>query len=385
LQWEKDALPERAKETTFLCCPVNGCAIEETAKEEMNAKGVLIAPGQTIVNDEAVGEHVTNSTFSMWVSGLASPFMSWGERVKEIEEARITGIPGAEKAALNKLGELYSPQAVNAVSADEVRRNLVKGWFKGQSPLDVIRLTMGVDIQGNRLVYAVRGWGSGARSWLIDSGEIWGRTNEDKVWAELGDYIMREYGGMVIEKCLVDSGFRPDKPEAGDYHKVYAFSRQFTGLVIPCKGVARQNVPVIWRDVDAGAVGKTRVFNLKLLSVDTDYFKTLVVSRLLTTHPQKGSFYLPENIDDDYMKQLASEWRDEEGVWHKNYQHNHYFDAEVLAAAGGYLIEVHNFPEGLMRAEPPKALEANNEEEVSIKRPDIKNKWAEFSKNRFKK
>ena len=55
------------------------------------------------------GDAVDNTNYSLWVSGLASPFISWGERLEEILNADLMGDSEARQGAQNKTGELWSP------------------------------------------------------------------------------------------------------------------------------------------------------------------------------------------------------------------------------------------------------------------------------------
>ncbi|HRP05863.1 MAG TPA: phage terminase large subunit family protein, partial [Opitutaceae bacterium] len=97
LSWEKPkdedgkelpSTPLLAKKTAHLICPVNGCIIEQEHQEEMNARGVYVAPGQWIDEDGNVqGLPPESLTISFWVSGLASPFKSWGDRAASYVEA----------------------------------------------------------------------------------------------------------------------------------------------------------------------------------------------------------------------------------------------------------------------------------------------------------
>jgi phage terminase large subunit GpA-like protein len=55
------------------------------------------------------------------------------------------------------------------------RRDIVRG--RRPVPQDALFLTAGVDVQKDRVVYEVVGWGRGKRSWSIDYGEIPGDTS----------------------------------------------------------------------------------------------------------------------------------------------------------------------------------------------------------------
>lgn len=349
LKFPDGASPSEARWSTYLCCPVSGCVIDEDQKAVMNATGRYVAPGEFCRDGGTIGgDPEATTTLSLWVSGLASPFLSWGERVEEIEGARATGDPMAVKAAYNKVGELYSPRPPVEISEADLASKTI-GYRLKQVPPEVLRLTLGADVQGNRIVYVVRGWGSSARSWLIDRDEVWGPTRDDDVWSRFGMVLQQTFAGLRIERAMIDSGFRPDKKDAGDYHKVYAFCRRWNWLAMPTKGHDRQTSPLLIKQIEVTAEGKKETFGLNLAHVDTDYFKSLVHSRLWTPTGQAGSFYIPSDAGEVYRKQLLSEFRGDDGKWHSVYRENHFFDAEVLATVAGFMLKAHSFPEGMRR------------------------------------
>jgi phage terminase large subunit GpA-like protein len=63
-------------------------------------------------------------------------------------------------------------------------------------PAGVLFLTAGVDVQKDRLVYEVVGWGRGKRTWSIDAAVIPGDTSDstDKgPWSQLAALLDRTY------------------------------------------------------------------------------------------------------------------------------------------------------------------------------------------------
>ena len=84
LRWPEGATPAEARRAAFIECLNCGGVIEERHKTEMNRRGRYVAPGQTITADGAVsGDPVDVSTMSFWVSGLCSPFVTFGQRAEQ--------------------------------------------------------------------------------------------------------------------------------------------------------------------------------------------------------------------------------------------------------------------------------------------------------------
>src|SRR5574341_568332 len=163
LKWPDKASAEEARRSAFVECPRCGCVIDETHKAEMNARGVYVAPGQRVTQDGAViGDPPNALTLSFWVSGLASPFVSFGERAAAFLEAVAAGDPERIQAVINTgFGELYAPGGGEAPEFLEVSSKRRDGGYKrGELPAGVVHLVLAVDVQANRLIWVIR---AGAR------------------------------------------------------------------------------------------------------------------------------------------------------------------------------------------------------------------------------
>jgi phage terminase large subunit GpA-like protein len=103
--------------------------------------------------------------------------------------------------------------------------------------------------------------------------------------------------------------------------------------------------------------GKKATYSIDLVWLSTDFFKSLLVSRIRTPLDQPGSFIVPDDIDEDYAKQLVSEVRVVDGAtgkpqWVQKSRANHYLDCEALAMAIGYSLNVQRIPDGVLRENP---------------------------------
>jgi len=157
---------------------------------------------------------------------------------------------------------------------------------------------------------------------------------------------------MQIEKVFVDSVFRPDKPELGNEHKVDEFCRRYSWLCSPTKGRDQQNPPYRVSKIEVKPDGKRALYSIDLVTLSTDFFKSLVMSRIRTPADQPGAFHVHEAVSEDYCKQLTSEARivvQGKPVWVKRSRNNHFLDCEALCAAIGYTLNVQRIPEGVER------------------------------------
>ena len=360
LHWAPGSTPVQAAKTAFLLCPHNGCIVEDDAqgsvKASMNASGFMIAPGQTIEETKAGRNVPENRTYSQWSSGLASPFVSWGERAERLLKAEMSGEEDKRQTAVNaNFGEVYSP-FVSGDMPDWAALLKHRGDSgPGDLPTGVLRLVMGVDVQKRGLHFVIRGFGARGSSWLIDNGYLIGDTDEDTVWLDLANLMLTPIQGHHIEKVFVDSGFRPDKPEAGSVHKVYDFCRRYSFMATPCKGRSTMGrAPYTVSKIEVKPDGRRRPFSMSLVMLDTDFFKSLVHSRIKTPVDTPGAFHLHREADEDYARQLLSEVRivtpgKSKPEWRQVKRANHFLDCEALAAAAGYSLNVQRIPEGVER------------------------------------
>lgn len=363
LWYPEDGTPGEALKQAYLTCPHNGDPILEDSKEWMNDRGVFVAPGQKIIGftdagaliEQAGETHAVafglylspddgNPEASFWVSGLCSPWRSFGHRAKTYVAAKRSGDPGRIQAAINTgFGELYSVQG-DAPPWEKVAE-LRRPFAFGDLPRGAQLIIAGVDVQGDRLVYAVRAFGYNATSWLIDAGEIWGDTEHEPVWQALGDLLETRYQRMPIHRMLVDSGYKPGGKSA-PVHMVYQFCRRHYGRAIPAKGRRRQDKPYKFTDIDQKGHERQP---LKLMLVHTHHFKSWVHARIDWPVDQPGAWFISQDATDDYCMQVVSEARmvtqSGEVFWQKLRTDNHFFDAEVLAAAGAHLEQVHRLPD----------------------------------------
>jgi len=342
LRWDgqddDSATPAQAKATAVIVCPSNGCILEEAGKAEMNATGRYMAPGQTVTDDDVVvGEPPTSDTASFWVSGLCSPFRSFGDRAAAYVEATQSGDPEKVQTVINAgFGEIWAPMSGDVPEWHEVRAQR-QPYAMGDVPEGVRLITAGVDTQGNRLVFVVRGWGERQESWLIRHGQLYGDTRLDDVWVDLWDQVLNaDYAGKRIRMAFIDSGFRPDKPSMGDIHKVYDFCRRHTFSVRATKGWAKRKQPISASKIEVTTRGRAK-FGLELVNLDTDFLKEWVHARIRWPVAQPGGWHLHDEVDEEYCRQVVNEARTRKPgggyIWVPRGRSHDYLDCESLAFA----------------------------------------------------
>jgi phage terminase large subunit GpA-like protein len=357
LRLPEGCTPHRALKEARLACPACGSEIEDRHRPEMNRRGRFLADGERVDPDgEIRGRAPESDTASFWVSGLCSPWRTWGQRAKALLEAQRSGTPGRVQAVINTaFGELYREQG----EAPDWQRvaELRGGYEAGTVPRGVRVITCGVDVQKNRLVYAVRGWGVQSESWLIEAGELWGETEHDPVWVELGNLLQRSFSGRQIRRLFVDSGFNTGP--------AYAFCRRFRGRAYAAKGHESLDRPLKSSLVDVSDRGRIIKHGVQLWHLDADHFKTFVHSRITWPVGEPGAFHLPSNATDDYCKQLVAEQRvvkpSGRVVWIKVARDNHYLDCEALNATAAHSLSVYN-----LRVQPEEDEPQDEQEQPKV-------------------
>lgn len=380
LRYPEGATPSQARARTWLQCPNNGCEITESSKEQMNATGQFVAPGMRIDEGGNILEAdlPDNTMLSLWVSGLASPFLSWGERVEEVLFAELTGDSEARQGATNKTGELWTP-STGEVPDWHTIKNRAEPYPAGVMPDEAVHPVLTVDVQKDRLIYVKRAWGARATSWLIDHGELFGETSQTPVWGDLARLITEPVDGVPIRLVFIDSGFRPGKKITLPLNRVYAFCRRFRRFVYPTKGSSRPMLkPLVKSKPDVNKQGDVSKYGLELIRLDTDHWKSFVHERLSWPTDQLGAWHIHADVTEDYCRQLVAEARvvtdGGKPAWVEKSKANHYLDCEAMNAAAGFMLNAHHLKPGARRRAtddetPPVVVPETPAAEVVAKQP----------------
>jgi phage terminase large subunit GpA-like protein len=345
LVWPKDLRPYDVARQARLQCPHCSNLITDNHKTEMNEAGTYVAPGQSIRKDGSLdGEVEPNDTASYWVSGLCSPWVPFGRRAKAVVEAARSGDQGKIQVAYNtQLGQLYKLGGES--KPWESLRQLIGDYDpEGETPEGIRVITMGVDVQKDRLVYGIRGWGLRQESWGLGYGEIHGDTEFDAVWLELIPIMDKTFGGRPIRLVGIDSGYRPGDKHRTPTNQVYAFCHRQRHRAIPTKGWDAMDKPLKMAKIDVTYGGKTYKAGLQLWHFDTHYFKGFVQGRLDWPDGEPGQWHLPAGTTDDYCQQMCSEVRmvtpTGKVVYVRVRRENHAFDVETINSALSNILQV---------------------------------------------
>jgi phage terminase large subunit GpA-like protein len=375
LWWEKDATPQQALRKSGLRCPSCAAIVEESAKHSMNARGAFLAPGQHVIgfdrtapgnpadphlgidgeNGRVVGDLPDTDTFTFWVSGLCSPWVTFGQRAAAWLRAVRSGEQDRVRAELNTaFGELYTTRG-QAPAWESIRDGCAFDYRDGDVPHGVQRAFLTIDVQKDRLVWVVRGFGAGFTSWRLAAGECWGETEKSGLgaWEAIDEVADRTFGGMPIRAVAIDSGYNTEA--------VYEWARKRGATVYATKGRDNPSKLYIATDAEVTRNGKRVRAGLKLWTIDDKFFKGWVHDHLGWPHDQPGAWFIPRwnetgeqaplNIE-DYCRQIVAEQRlrmpSGRVLW-VGKGDNHFLDCEALQAFLAYVENVR----GLKPLPPP--------------------------------
>lgn len=244
---------------------------------------------------------------SFWLNSFISPWLSWRQIVTEYLEAR--GDTMKLQAVYNtRFGELWEDRGGMADEDEYLSR---REAYDAELPNGVLVLTMGVDVQDDRLEYEIVGWGLRKESWGIKYGQIMGRPDDPDVWQQLDDILNRIYyyadgKGLKISMSFIDDG--------GHYTmntRIQCRSRVGMRL-FDCKGIPGNGKPYIDKPkqvqimVDNKHIGQCWQYQ-----VGVDSGKQMIMDALRIQTP--GPRYCHFPIDEDrgythrYFKGLLSE------------------------------------------------------------------------------
>jgi terminase, large subunit len=302
LRWPKG----RPHDAHFICVK-NGCLIEHQSKRDMVEAGEWRAEAP-----DNFTEHNRHASFHIWAAYSYSPNATWGEIAGTFVKAARN--PLEHRTFKNQwLGETWREAVVSMDWETLYRRR--DTYPIGQCPKGVLFLTAGVDVQKDRLVYEVVGYGRDKTSWSIDAGVLAGDTADlvKGPWPQLDALLARSFPHesgvvMTISRLAVDSGFNTQQ--------VCAWGRRYTiSRVITVKGYSGISslglgVP---RRMEISARGKPIKTDRKIWPVYGHVFKDELFGFLrmerpldVTADDPPGFVHFPQ-YDEEYFRQLTAE------------------------------------------------------------------------------
>lgn len=353
LVWEQIVWEKSKPETAQYICIHCESAIDENKKQWM------------LLNGEWIATKPTKKVAGFHISELYSPWRTWKEMAIDFYEVKKQ--PEMLKTWVNTaLGRTFDDPGESIEHHELMQKR--ETYDPTNIPNDVLLLTCGVDVQGDRLEAQVLGWGDNNECWVIDYRVIYGDPSSNPIWLELDAYLNHIYRRddnkklKVVCTCV----------DSGGHHtqQVYAYaSKRIHRKVFPIKGSSLSNQPIINRP---SYVGKNR--NI-LYAVGTDSAKEVIFTRLKA---EEETIHFPAHVDEEYFKQLTSEKRiikytkgGKKFAWVKINNRNEALDTMVYGFAALHILQ----PNYLKIAQNIKDNTSETEKVKDVGKRPVRNDW----------
>ena len=300
--WEHISWPQGRPDRAVCNCPSCGAEIEERHKPAMEAAGEWRATRPEVAGHAGFR---CNALISLFANA------SWGMLAAEYELALKNGPAELQVFYNTVLGKVWS-SSINYVGEEQVMARAenfglffdVKAdkWNEG-IPQEVIYLTVGVDVQVDRLECTIIGWSEKNR-WFLGHHVIWGPTNLDSTWDELDAFLstrwQHPFGGMIgIEAAAIDAG------DGNRTQFVYDFcATRLDRKIVAIKGVSGSR-PVI----EVSRSKHKRMKGATFFRVGVDQVKTDIMVSLPLERDRPQSFRFSNSLGADWFRQFTSERR----------------------------------------------------------------------------
>lgn len=339
VRWQKCKVAEGWEDdpkTARLHCPECDYSIGDAERVAILARGEW--------RPETERREQSIVSFHLWEA--YSPLSSLSEIVSTFLRARELQKAGDQSEMHTwqntTLGEPVEPDAGDGVEPHVLLMRR-EPFGEADMPEGACCLTMGVDVQDDRIEVLVVGWGPGEESWLVDRQILPGDTSQPEPWKELDQVLDHQYlhaSGQrlgVQATCIDSAGHRTTL--------VYDYA---------ARQAARRVFAVIGRDGQRPIVSSPsprkwgrEKRQVPLYTVGVDAAKAIIVSRLKLTEKGMGYVHIPlqDWADDELAAQLTSErlvTKFSKGVpsqvWKKMRPRNEALDCTVYALAALRLL-----------------------------------------------
>jgi phage terminase large subunit GpA-like protein len=282
VQWEQGK-----PETAHYVCASCGVLLSDKDKPGMLRQG------------EWRGTKPFDGVAGFHISELYSPWVTWRQMAESFTRARL--LPETLKTWINTaLGETWEEDGSTVEPGSLLERR--ESYGPEQIPADVLMLTVGGDVQNDRVELQLLGWGAEEENWIIEQHVIRGDPDGAALWQEVDEYLLRQYTTedgrrLMVDAAAIDSGGLSTQSV---YNFVVSRKRRRVWAIKGMAGAGKLAWPK-----KASKTPKSRAM-VFILGVDT--IKSTLYGRLAkVAEPGPGYIHLPVSADEDFAKQLTSE------------------------------------------------------------------------------
>lgn len=351
VRWDNEAIQTeqamRAAKRAWYQCEHCDAKIDDRQKLDMLGAGWWVPSGQNAhewKQRRATEDKADHRSYHLWAG--YSPWVPWWKLAAEFlrskdDPARMMNFVNSWLAELWEERVTDTSEAAVAACVEEHRAMF-------ECPDEVQVVTAAIDVQKDRLEWAVQGWGDDEQSWILAAGKT-------PTWKELGETLFLTTWGAKqhrIRIAMIDSRHRRDE--------VFDFARTWNPIVKMMAGVERDSpVPFGTVRVDKHPrTGQLLPNSMTIWTVNVGWFKDLVAARIGKAMepprdddpaPGAGRIWLPNDLPEGWLTQVASEHKVTERSGSKErarwvlkpgHARNEAWDLLVYNAAAARLIRV---------------------------------------------
>ena len=290
-------------------------------------------------------------------------------------------------------GEVYEDEYHTKASAEGLLKRAADETYKeGIPPKEVLILTLGIDVQDDRLSMSIIGFGRDEEMFLIDRKVIYGSPARADLWAQLDEVLQSKYKNedgkeLKIDTAAIDTG--------GHFtQETYQYVREREQLgLIGIKGMGQKGKPPLGKisKVDINFRGKVLKRGLSLYPVGVDMIKTTLHNKLKDAEVGHGYIHFYPTTKPAYFEELTAERQIlkhkngyQERVWvKKKNQANEALDEMVYAYASFQrLLQKYDrktiydqFAKRFDNKKPLKETKVRLNQTKSAKKPNFISNW----------
>jgi phage terminase large subunit GpA-like protein len=331
IKYKTDEEGELVRESVAYHC--SGADCDQTFSDSL--KKSLVRKGRWIASRKYRGHA------SYHLSELYSPFATFAQIIADyLQAVKDEDEQSFRNTSLAETWEIVGEE----IDEDSLLSRMEP--YKADVPTGGLVLTMGVDVQHDRLEWEVVAWGEGCENWSIDYQVVWGDTglseeDEDSPWFAMDEYLESVFQGedgslFKISTICVDSSDQTDR--------VYNYCRKRASRrVHAIKGVGGWGRPI----VSAPTRQRTKRTRkpVDLFPVGTDVCKQDIQKRFKISRPGRGFCHIPNTREKEWFEQLTAEKLVKEKIkgrvqvyWKQTRKRNEALDCRQYATAALYIL-----------------------------------------------
>lgn len=339
---------KRRPETAFYACP-HCSAIWDDHQKNANLKH---GRWEATAEFRGIAGYILNELYATFYGSRFEVLM---EKKLQAEHASSNGNHGPMIAFTNsQMGECYEYKS-NAPKTDELEKR-AEPYAELTAPKGVLLVTVGVDVQGDRLALMIVGWGRGEESWRLYWGELPGNPIDphDPVWSELDKIIATPIpveGGAQIAVSAVSI----DSSDGNTSDAVYTYVRdrqRFNIMAIKGASIDSRDREIFTKPAQSADTSqdntKAAKYGLRVYIVGTHKAKTLIDGRMRLSGSGPGRMHWYSEIRPDYYEQVTNEVlaphprQPSKMVWQRKAgRRNEALDCEVYALHAARSLKTH--------------------------------------------